>query len=87
MATRAGLAARRISELLRGSASSVVLNEVSAWPWAAAGAAPLPPSMRRATRGARSTARALRSGMISTSLALETSIAAMMRPRRCRLSA
>jgi hypothetical protein len=31
-ATRAGLAARRIRVLLRGSAISVVLNEVSLWP-------------------------------------------------------
>ena len=86
-ATRAGLAARRIRALLRGSAISVVLNEVSLCPWAAAGAAALPPSISRATSGARSAATAFLSGITSTSLALETSMAATMRARRCRLSA
>ena len=90
-ATRAGLAARTISALLRGSASSVVLNELSVCPWATPCAVPvavaLPPSIRRDTSGARSVAMACCSGITSTSLALETSMAATMRARRCRLSA
>ncbi len=88
-ATRAGLAARTTMALLRGSASSVVLKDVSVWPCAAAGAAALaePPSIRRATSGTRSVATACCSGMTSTSLALDTSMAATMRARRCRLSA
>lgn len=88
-ATRAGLAARRISALLRGSGNSTVLNEVSAPP-AAPVAAPLAaplPSIRRCTSGARSLASACCSGITSTSLALDTSMAATMRPRRRRLSA
>ena len=85
---RAGLAARRMRALLCGSASSVVLKEVSACPGAAAAAVGVAPaSIRRATSGARSVAMACLSGMISTSLALETSMAAMILPRRCRLSA
>ena len=88
MATRAGLAARRISELLRGSASSVVLKALSVCPCTAVGAAPLlPPSIRRDTSGTKSAAIALRSGITSTSVALDTSMAATMRARRCRLSA
>ncbi|OQB98192.1 MAG: hypothetical protein BWX79_03370 [Alphaproteobacteria bacterium ADurb.Bin100] len=83
---RAGLAARRISALLRGSATSVVLKEVSACPWPAAGAV-LPDSISRSTSGARSVAMACLSRMISTSVALATSITAMMRAMRCRLSA
>ncbi len=45
------------------------------------------PSTRRDTSGASSLATALRSGITSTSLALDTSIAATMRAMRCRLSA
>ena len=90
-ASRAGLAARRMSELLFGSASSVVLNEVSVCPCAPGAAAGAPggvlPSIRRATSGARSVATALRSGITSTSLAFETSMAATMRASRARLSA
>ena len=45
------------------------------------------PSTRRETSGARSAATACCSGITSTSLALDTSMAATMRARRCRLSA
>ena len=92
-ASRAGLAARTISALLRGSGTSVVLNPVSVWPTPgaaapAAGVAALPvPSIRRDTSGASSLASACCSGITSTSLALDTSMAATMRPRRARLSA
>ena len=93
-ASRAGLAARTISELLRGSGSSVVrkvdsLAPATGVPWATAavGAALPLPSIRRETSGASSLATAFCSGITSTSLALETSIAAMMRAMRCRLSA
>lgn len=70
-ASRAGLAARTTSALLRGSAITWVRNEVSAtWPGAAAsGSVPLP-SIKRATSGARSTASACLSGSTSTSVAL-----------------
>ena len=57
-ASRAGLAARKIRALLRGSASKVVLNDVSAWPTAAPPA--WPESIKRVTNGARSVAIALR---------------------------
>ena len=83
-AIRAPLAARRISELLRGSATTVVLNEVSA---CAAAAGPAVDSISRSTKGARSEAIACLSGSTSTSVALATSMAAMMRPMRRRLSA
>jgi len=90
-ASRAGFAARTMSALLRGSGKSVVLNEVSVWPWAAAGAAAVPvppePSIRRETSGARAEAMACCSGITSTSVALATSMAATMRASRCRLSA
>ena len=90
-ATRAGLAARTTMALLRGSASSVVLNEVSLWPGTAALPVPppvaVPPSTRRVSSGSRSLATAWCSGMISTSVALATSMAATMRAMRCRLSA
>ena len=84
-ARRAGLAARTMSELVRTSGMTVVLNELSDWPWAA-GAAAAPDSIRRCTMGARSPAMAWRSRSTSTPVALDTSSAAMMRPRRCRLS-
>ena len=84
-AIRAPLAARRISELLRDSATTVVLNEVSAC--AAAAAGPAVDSISRSTKGARSEAIACLSGNTSTSVALATSMAAMMRPMRRRLSA
>jgi hypothetical protein len=85
---RAGLAARRISELLRGSARSVVRNDASTAPGAAPGAAPEPlPSTSRCTSGSRSLATECLSWMISMSDALGTSSAAMMRARRRMLSA
>ena len=80
--SRAPLAARTISVLLRGSAMTVVRNDVSAWPWPAATAGavlPPPESDRRCTTGARSEASACLSGITSTSVALDTSSAAMMR--------
>ena len=88
-ANRAGLAARTTMALLRGSGSSVVLYEVSLWPGALAPPPPwaMPPSTRRASNGAKSAAMAWRRGMISTSVACATSMLAMMRAMRCRLSA
>ena len=56
-ASRAGLAARTMSALVRTSGMTVVLNAVSVWPWAA-GAAAAPDSIRRCTMGARSPAMA-----------------------------
>ena len=84
---RAELAARKMSELLRASANTVVLKVASVWP--AAGAAPLaaPESSRRCKMGTKSVAKAFLSGMTSTPVALATSSAAMMRAKRCRLSA
>ena len=86
-ATRAGLAARKIKLLARGSAITVVLKLLSAV-LAGPGAPPLAPgSSRRVTSGASSLAMACLSTITSMSLALDTSSAAMMRPRRCKLSA
>lgn len=89
-AARAGLAARRISALLRGSAISVVRNEASVPPPAAAApgwpVAP-PPSTRRWISGTMSVAIECLSGITSMSEALGTSSAAMMRARRRMFSA
>jgi hypothetical protein len=87
--TRAGLAARRMSELLRGSAISVVRNDASAAPGAAAapGAPEPPPSMSRCTSGTMSVAIECLSWMTSMSDALGTSSEAMMRASRRMLSA
>ena len=84
---RAAFDARTMIVLLRGSATMVVRNDVSVWPWPATATGAAPDSISRATSGAMSDASALRSGMISTSVALEMSRAAMIRPSRCRLSA
>ena len=83
---RAGLAARTSSELLRGSTST------EAAPPAGAGApgtpaVPPPLSVRRCTSAATSAATAYLSGITSTSPAAGVSIAAMILPMRCRLSA
>ncbi len=87
-ATRAGLAARRISELLRGSASSVVLNGLSVRPCTAPVAAPCCRHQSGATPAAPDRWQShCCSGITSTSVALDTSMAATMRARRCRLSA
>ncbi len=94
-ARRAGLAARSTMELLRGSAISEVLKALSLWPGILAPPAvtvrppglAVPPSIRRETRATMSVATAWRSGMISTSVALDTSMVATMREMRCRLSA
>ena len=56
-ASRAGLAARTMSELVRTSGMTVVLKALSVWPWAA-GAEAAPESIRRCTMGARSPAMA-----------------------------
>ena len=87
--TRAGLAARRISELLRGSASSVVRNDASVAPGAAAvPGAPEPlPSISREMSGTMSEAMECLSWMTSTSDAFGTSSDAMMRASRRMLSA
>ena len=55
-ATRAGLAARRISELLRGSAISVVLNDGVGLTLAGGGRCAAAASTSRVTSGARSVA-------------------------------
>ena len=84
---RAVLAARKMSELLLGSAITVVLNVASVWP--AAGALPLaaPESSKRCNMGTISVAKAFLRGITSTPVALATSSAAIMRAKRCRLSA
>ncbi len=95
---RAGLAARTITALLRGSAISVVRKALSVWP--ATGAAPCtgaapgdvpavpePVSTSRLSSGTRSVALAYFSGITSRSVALDTSMAAMMRAMRSRFSA
>ena len=75
--------------LQRGSATSVVLYKVSATApcWGAWAGPEGAASSNRSTSGARSTAIACCSGMTSASEALDTSSEAMMRPRRCKLSA
>ena len=93
-ASLAGLAARTMMELLRGSGMSVVgktplpaLACTAMLPLPGAAGMALPPaSARRSTSGARSAATACLSGTTSTPVALEMSSAAMMRPMRCRLS-
>jgi hypothetical protein len=88
---RAGLAARRMTALLRGSASSVVRNEASAAPGAAPATCPGtvadPPSTRRVSTGTRSVATECFNGMTSMSEAFGTSSAAMMRASRRMFSA
>ncbi len=84
--TRAVLAARTTKVLLRGSAMTVVLKLVSAVPGAAPDAVAVE-SISLRTKGARSTAMACLSSKTSTCVALDTSMAAMMRAIRRRLSA
>ena len=83
-ASRAALGARTSSELVRGSAM------IDTPPDIAAGAPGVPPaeeSAKRCTIGARSEAEPFLMGITSTSVAAGVSSAAMMRARRCRLSA
>jgi hypothetical protein len=87
LAIRAGLGLRTISELLRPS-TRICGAESAAAP-AAPGTATWapPPSLRRWIIGAMSAATAYLSGITSTSPAAGVSIAAMILPIRCRLSA
>ena len=88
MAKRAALGARMMSELLRASASTVpeeVPAAAAAAPAVAAPAAEV--SAKRCTKTARSLAMACLSGMTSKSVSDGWSSAAMILPKRCRLSA
>ena len=89
---RAELAVRTITALLRGSAIMVVLTDVSVCPGvaavvAAATVGPAPLSTKRINKGAKSLDSAYFNGIISTSVAVGTSLAAMILAMRCKLSA
>ena len=86
---RAGFGARTSSELLRESicTDDAVLG-APATPAAGAAAPAVPPlSVMRCTSGAMSAATAYFSAITSTSPEAGVSIAAMILPMRCRLSA
>ena len=85
-AKRAGLAARTISELVRTSGNTVVLNDASDWPGAAGAPAAAPESSKRCAMLATSPAMPCCRRITSTPVALATSSAAMMRASRCKLS-
>ena len=84
-AMRAGLAARMISELLRGS-TRIEVAELC-MPAGAGATGAVVPSESFCTIGASSAARACLSVTTSTSEAAGWSSAAMILARRCRLSA
>lgn len=86
-AMRAGFGARTSSELLRESICSEEAPAPPAPPGTAPTAAPPALSVMRCTSGAMSAATAYFSAITSTSPAAGVSIAAMILPMRCRLSA
>src|SRR6185369_7553836 len=88
LAIRAGLGLRTISELLRPSTMTWGAAKVEAPAAPGTATAPgAPPSLRRWISGAMSDATAYLSGITSTSPLAGVSIAAMILPIRCRLSA